>query len=89
MFDYEPNCKICGNSCFDCVCPECVVCGEAGNPECIDKHMRSDSWRVNIKDYMHLLKLVDELEKQNEILSIELQIKQEKETEELLKQHPI
>lgn len=38
---HEPpeECAICGRSPDgDCVCPECEVCGETGNPACLVEH---------------------------------------------------
>ena len=44
----EPDefCQICGKNPDECVCPECTVCSEYGNPECIDKHMPRSAWSV-------------------------------------------
>lgn len=30
-------CEVCGLE-DDCICPECPVCGEQGNPACYDTH---------------------------------------------------
>lgn len=30
----EGPCEVCGNYVDDCICPECKVCGEQGNPAC-------------------------------------------------------
>lgn len=32
--DEEGPCAVCAKWPDDCVCPECVVCGEQGNPQC-------------------------------------------------------
>ena len=33
--DYSPECEIClGSPEADCLCEECPVCGDAGNPQC-------------------------------------------------------
>ena len=34
----DPICAVCGNDPGDCVCPECPVCGDAGNPDCYPGH---------------------------------------------------
>lgn len=31
-------CEVCGKEAGDCICPECVVCGDAGNPSCYKDH---------------------------------------------------
>lgn len=31
-------CEMCGNECGSCICGECPICGEAGNPECYKEH---------------------------------------------------
>lgn len=36
--DYEGPCDVCGNLVDNCVCPECPVCGDYGNPDCYEKH---------------------------------------------------
>jgi hypothetical protein len=30
----EPPCEVCGQFVDYCICPECPVCGEIGNPAC-------------------------------------------------------
>jgi hypothetical protein len=35
--EYGP-CECCGMDHADCCCPECPVCGEAGNPNCYTDH---------------------------------------------------
>ena len=30
----EPACEVCLADLSDCICPECPVCGDAGNPDC-------------------------------------------------------
>lgn len=37
-FDNENACEVCGKCAEDCICPECPVCGEQGNPACYDAH---------------------------------------------------
>ena len=32
--DWDEWCQMCGREVGECVCPECPVCGEVGNPEC-------------------------------------------------------
>lgn len=32
----EPPCECCGKA--DCICPECLQCGESGNPKCYKHH---------------------------------------------------
>lgn len=32
----DPPCEVCGQKLNDCVCPECPVCREIGNPACYD-----------------------------------------------------
>ena len=34
----DPPCAVCGNFEAECICPECVVCRDIGNPECYEKH---------------------------------------------------
>jgi len=36
-WDEEP-CSCCGKAIDDCICPECPVCEEYGNPECYKEH---------------------------------------------------
>ena len=38
MADFDPQCNICGLEAGSCVCPECAVCMEAGNPNCYQNH---------------------------------------------------
>ena len=33
----ERPCETCGLGTSSCICPECEVCGEAGNPYCYDQ----------------------------------------------------
>jgi hypothetical protein len=40
--DNEQPCVICHS--FDCTCPECEVCGVAGDPACINTHMPWSKW---------------------------------------------
>lgn len=35
----EPGCALCVRSVDDCICPECPVCGAAGDPACYGPHM--------------------------------------------------
>jgi hypothetical protein len=37
-FDFDPLCGVCSLPVSSCECPECPVCGEAGNPVCYEKH---------------------------------------------------
>jgi len=30
----DPRCAVCGRDPSTCLCPECPVCGEVGNPAC-------------------------------------------------------
>lgn len=32
--EHYQNCELCGHLADSCDCPECPVCGEAGNPDC-------------------------------------------------------
>jgi hypothetical protein len=59
-YDYEPNCQICHHSADECICPQCDVCGEAGNPSCINTHM---SW----KQWGHFFFQITEKEREQEI----------------------
>jgi hypothetical protein len=34
QFGTEAPCDVCGKWADDCICPECPVCGEYGNPAC-------------------------------------------------------
>lgn len=36
--DEEFPCEVCGNMADVCICPECTVCGEQGNPNCYVEH---------------------------------------------------
>lgn len=36
--DDEDPCEICGEIPDNCICPECSVCGEQGDPICYDEH---------------------------------------------------
>lgn len=41
MSDIAPDtgpCDVCGHTDADCICPECPVCYEHGNPACYEKH---------------------------------------------------
>lgn len=40
--DEDEPCQICHQ--FDCICPECEVCGVAGDPACINTHMPWQKW---------------------------------------------
>jgi len=42
----EPDtyCSICHHLVESCTCPECSVCGVAGDPDCINIHMKWDQW---------------------------------------------
>ena len=42
--DDDTPCQICHYGEGDCTCPECEVCGEYGNPACINAHMPFDKW---------------------------------------------
>ncbi len=37
-YDEDYPCDICGNFPENCICPECPVCGEYGNPKCYEEH---------------------------------------------------
>ena len=34
----EGPCECCGKPVDDCICPECSVCGQYGNPKCYKEH---------------------------------------------------
>lgn len=34
----DDHCGCCGRYQDDCICPECTVCGEYGDPRCYQKH---------------------------------------------------
>ena len=34
----EGPCQCCGHDPADCICPECPICGEQGNPDCYKNH---------------------------------------------------
>lgn len=43
--DEFPGCDICGGDPgSSCQCPECPVCGIAGNPACVGVHMPAWFW---------------------------------------------
>lgn len=35
---YDYPCAVCGKDLDDCICPECPVCGQVGDPGCYDNH---------------------------------------------------
>lgn len=37
-YDEPCYCEMCGRDADDCICPECLVCGEHGNPDCYPAH---------------------------------------------------
>lgn len=37
-WDEEYPCEVCGQSVDECICPECLVCEEWGNPQCYIHH---------------------------------------------------
>ena len=37
-WDYDYPCELCGEMPDYCICPECRVCGDYGNPECYIYH---------------------------------------------------
>jgi hypothetical protein len=37
-FDEDLPCAICGKDPYECECPECPVCGAAGDPKCYKEH---------------------------------------------------
>lgn len=48
-YEDEGPCIICGKFPENCECPECDVCGEIGNPECVGRHMLAERWPVDIR----------------------------------------
>src|SRR3990167_10947121 len=48
----EPDlpCQVCGKDpsggTYGCQCPECEICGEAGNPKCYPNHFSPTPWHV-------------------------------------------
>lgn len=34
----EGPCEICGEDIDNCICPECPICSEYGNPDCYRNH---------------------------------------------------
>jgi hypothetical protein len=36
--DNDGPCEVCGEHIDNCICPECPVCGECGNPDCYIHH---------------------------------------------------
>ena len=42
--DDEQPCQICHLDAYNCTCPECLVCGVAGDPACINIHMPWQNW---------------------------------------------
>lgn len=36
--DFDTPCAVCGCDEWECICPECTVCGEIGRPECYEQH---------------------------------------------------
>jgi hypothetical protein len=39
-------CECCGNHAEACICPECFVCGDIGNPDCYSLGHESDDVRL-------------------------------------------
>jgi len=37
-YDNDYPCEVCGETEDNCICPECPVCGEVGNPDCYIEH---------------------------------------------------
>jgi hypothetical protein len=47
QFGDEGPCECCGRDPAECICPECPICGEQGNPECYRKKVSiTDEGRV-------------------------------------------
>ncbi len=49
----DQPCEVCGVFVDDCICPECKVCGEYGDPACYSKHgmEKSDEQIKSFKEY--------------------------------------
>ena len=45
QFSNQSPCDICNHDPANCVCPECEVCGVAGDPSCINNHMQWAKWQ--------------------------------------------
>lgn len=80
----EGYCAICQASCDGCNCPECEVCGVAGDPACINVHMPWSKWPT----LCGLTPRAADERKQSD-LALEAEIKFERETQELLKRSPL
>lgn len=37
-YDEPDYCQICAQDVDNCICPECPVCGQAGDPDCYPHH---------------------------------------------------
>ena len=51
---HDEHCEICGCDVSHCQCPECPVCGEQGNPDCVLEHSLNveymcDSFRLRLR----------------------------------------
>lgn len=50
-YDKFYPCHVCGNFDTDCICPDCPICGEYGNPRCYPAHLaltqaqRDSKWK--------------------------------------------
>lgn len=40
----DTYCEMCGCESGSCICPECPVCGAAGDPACYHEHGMEESW---------------------------------------------
>jgi len=40
----DETCRVCHHQPDDCTCPKCSVCGEVGNPACINVHVEWKAW---------------------------------------------
>ena len=48
--DEDVTCEICGEWEEDCICPECLECGDVGNPDCYLLHgmRRTEEQKFNL-----------------------------------------
>lgn len=51
--DEEFPCSVCGQWMDDCICPECPVCGEIGNPDCYGDPVHDPAAPVPIPCRLH------------------------------------
>lgn len=63
----DPPCATCGES--DCECPECPICGEAGNEYCYEQgHLQYSNRQLIGRSKLKIAQLEDQLSDEREAL---------------------